>query len=604
MAKTEAQRLWEYQVQLRRIAAHREFGVEMAIRLTYKRTLKKLQAILGQYYAAYGNAEDGTMTQGDLRTAGQYKNFLQDVVDHLDGIAKPVDQQIRQTIEDTYTACYDGMVNAVKQSTAGNITLQTALSGLSATTPETVKNIIENPMQKLTLSSVLSRRRAQIVNSAKKTLAVGLAVGDSYTRMAQRIAETLDGDYKKAMRIVRTEANRAINRGFQDVTEEASGLLLGSAYVEVKEWCSMEDESVRDTHRHLNGKLVHALDTFTSKSGAKADCPGGFGIAKEDINCRCFLSYSFMLRSEFLAQGGVIPAEVLEKEAVLGLTFDGDGGIIKTTTVDAADVVKITDTMPFQLDADEFMQLLNDNPNEAIKRVYKKYCSQLNSIKYTAYDGYYSPKTRTLVYSYPQQRSLKRGMNKYSTLAHEYGHFTDHIGQFSTVTYNEVEQLNQTINLGSSFALFRKCPSSSDAFLQALRMDKHTLRTMVFDEVVRSDLFSTDASAGVQDAICGMFGTKKTKMKWVHEDSYYDRTYSKIKRFKLDKALKEAYKSMGFDASNQAKVRAIVRNYETASEMWANIMSAETCGGQELEYIKKYLPNSYEAFIEIMKGLE
>lgn len=323
---TEPQLLWEYQIQLRRIAEHRQRGIESSIRREYIQVLQKLQAIIAKYYAAYGNSDDSTMTQGDLRTAEQYKNFLQDVLDNLDGIAGPVDKQIRQTIEDTYTTCYNGMMNAVKQST-DNTQLGSLLSGLSSTTPETVKNIVENPMQKLTLSTVLSRRRNQIVKSTKKTLAVGLASGDSYTRMAQRIADTLNGDYKKAMRIVRTEANRAINRGFQDVTEEASEMLLGSDYVEVKEWCSAEDESVRNTHQHLNGKKLHSLDMFES-SGAKADCPGSFGVAKEDINCRCFLMYSFMSRDEFIAQGGVIPDSVLQKEKELGLTSGGEHGPI------------------------------------------------------------------------------------------------------------------------------------------------------------------------------------------------------------------------------------------------------------------------------------
>ena len=59
---------------------------------------------------------------------------------------------------------------------------------------------------------------------------------------------------------------------------------------------------------------------------------------------------------------------------------------------------------------------------------------------------------------------------------------------------------------------------------------------------------------------------------------------------------------MGFDASNQAKTKVICRQYEAASEMWANIMSAEVCGGDALEYVKKYLPNSYESMKKIMKG--
>lgn len=328
---TKPQLLWEYQIQLRRIAEHRQRGIESSIRREYKQVLQKLQVIIAKYYAAYGNSDDSTMTQGDLRTVGQYKNFLQDVLDNLDGVAEPVDNQIRQAIEDTYTTCYNGMVNAALQST-NNTQLGSLLSGLSSTTPETVKSVVENPMQKLTLSTVLSRRRNQIVKSTKKTLAVGLASGDSYTRMAQRIADTLNGDYKKAMRIVRTEANRAINRGFQDVTEEASEMLLGSDYIEVKEWCSMEDESVRSTHQHLNGKKLHSLDMFES-SGAKADCPGAFGKASEDINCRCFLMYSFMTRDEFIAQDGVIPDSVLQKEKELGLTSDGDGGIIEPDKV-------------------------------------------------------------------------------------------------------------------------------------------------------------------------------------------------------------------------------------------------------------------------------
>ena len=35
---------------------------------------------------------------------------------------------------------------------------------------------------------------------------------------------------------------------------------------------------------------------------------------------------------------------------------------------------------------------------------------------------------------------------------------------------------------------------------------------------------------------------------------------------------------------------------------WANIMSAEVNGGEELFFVKEYLPNSYEALKKILKG--
>ncbi len=80
---------------------------------------------------------------------------------------------------------------------------------------------------------------------------------------------------------------------------------------------------------------------------------------------------------------------------------------------------------------------------------------------------------------------------------------------------------------------------------------------------------------------------------------YMDKLSTKTSRKKL---LQQIYRDLGLDASNQAKTKTICRQYEAASEMWANIMSAEVCGGESLEYVKKYLPNSYQAMLDILKG--
>jgi hypothetical protein len=596
----ESEKLWKYTVQLRKIAEHREADAEDEIRSEYLGVLEKLQAIIAKYYAKYGDSETGVMTHGDLRAVGQYKVFLQDVIDNLDGVSKPVDKAIRQAIEDTYTTCYNGFSDAVKLSESDNKPLSTLLSGLQSTTPETVKNIVENPMDKLTLSKILNRRRSKIVSETKKTLAVGLANGDSYTRMAQRISDTLNGDFKKAMRIVRTESNRAINRGFQDVSEDAAELLLGSDYVEVKEWCSMEDELVRSTHSHLNGKIIHVLDSFES-GGAKAKCPGTFGVAAEDINCRCFLDYSFMDRDEFIAQGGVIPDEVLGKE----VDISGESGIIKEdNSVIKDDVLPIVSAMPNIQDGSDFLNLLNNCQNENIKRAYKKCSFEIGKVEYTPSKGaYYQPSGRTLTFNYPTSEAQSDGKSKYSTLSHEYGHFIDDVGNFKTATYIEVDKLNGSIGLTTSF--FKHVPSSSDSFLTALRKDKQELKKIIKDADEMSMLCNSTASAGVQDAISGMFsGTWGKTVKWGHDEDYYNRKYNILKRCKLEKNIKAAYQEIGLDASNQTKVKSLVRNYETASEMWANIMSAETCGGLELEYVKKYMPNSYKAFVKLLEGME
>lgn len=292
------------------------------------------------------------------------------------------------------------------------------------------------------------------------------------------------------------------------------------------------------------------------------------------------------------------------KSVTKSVAKSGESGIIdrKKTTVDANDISIIANSSPTIQDTKEFVDLLNNNSNDNIKRAYKYYSAQLNSVKYNPSRGCYRSNLKEISYGYPDKKELSDSRSKFSTLSHEYGHFIDDVGVFKNLNFREIDAIKQSVKLSNN--LIKNKASVSDEFLKALRKDKNALSANIFDSTFRDDLFSSSASAGVQDAICGMFGTKRTKMIWQHKDSYYDRRYSSFKQLKIEKDIQKVYISLGYDVSNQAKVKSIVRDYETASEMWANIMSAETCGGLELEYVKKYLPNSYSSFLDIMKELK
>ena len=71
-----------------------------------------------------------------------------------------------------------------------------------------------------------------------------------------------------------------------------------------------------------------------------------------------------------------------------------------------------------------------------------------------------------------------------------------------------------------------------------------------------------------------------------------------------EKEFGEALKELGIDANDSSERESACRIYETASEAWANIMSAETCQGEELKVIKKYLPNAYAALLKIIGKVE
>ena len=57
--------------------------------------------------------------------------------------------------------------------------------------------------------------------------------------------------------------------------------------IKQKQWLTVGDSEVRSSHQSINGQIVDTNNAFTSINGNQAQHPGGFGIAEEDIECRC-----------------------------------------------------------------------------------------------------------------------------------------------------------------------------------------------------------------------------------------------------------------------------------------------------------------------------
>lgn len=252
-------------------------------------------------------------------------------------------------------------------------------------------------------------------------------------------------------------------------------------------------------------------------------------------------------------------------------------------------------------DYNSYMKLVNENTNKNIKELYFYYSNDVSNVKKTL-RGVYIPLKNEIEYSYPGQKFIDEGMSKYSTLAHEYGHFFDKKDFYDNLNYKEVDKLNERFNLGS-VKIFKVEPSSSDEFLLAFQKDKELLKKKFMEWKVD---INTTPGAGVQDALDGMFGTRDKRLtSWGHGDKYYNRKYNNyIKGLGLEKELKNIYQELGYQIKSQNDVKMMCRKYETASEAWANICSAVTCGGAELEYTQKYLPNMYEAFLKILKNVK
>jgi HK97 family phage portal protein len=107
-------------------------------------------------------------------------------------------------------------------------------------------------------------------------LEAGRAAGEGAEDVARRIRGSAGFSRARSLMIARTEVTAAAN--FASVESWRQ-----TGVVPQKEWLATRDSKVRDSHLALDGEVV-ALDA--SFPGG-ASHPGAWGIAAEDINCRC-----------------------------------------------------------------------------------------------------------------------------------------------------------------------------------------------------------------------------------------------------------------------------------------------------------------------------
>ena len=85
-------------------------------------------------------------------------------------------------------------------------------------------------------------------------------------------------------RIIETEAHRDSNEAAFRTAEKAGAT--------TKTWHTMMDDVVRETHVYLEGVTAPIDGEFYSFRGGSTKYPGQWGIAEEDVNCRCWLTFS------------------------------------------------------------------------------------------------------------------------------------------------------------------------------------------------------------------------------------------------------------------------------------------------------------------------
>ena len=108
--------------------------------------------------------------------------------------------------------------------------------------------------------------------------------------MSERVYEYVQQkDVESLARVIDTESHRDYETGAYEMAEQVQQITGEKIY---KQWHTMLDPFVRETHDYIEGKKVLMHARFYTFDNDSARFPGDFANPENNVNCRCWLTYS------------------------------------------------------------------------------------------------------------------------------------------------------------------------------------------------------------------------------------------------------------------------------------------------------------------------
>lgn len=149
---------------------------------------------------------------------------------------------------------------------------------------KTISSIINKEVGDFSFSKRLHGDTKKLTDVTVNEISRGFSTGMSFEDMALNIKNRFTHDMNNAFRIAQTEGHRVS----QETAFDTAKHFKEKGADIVKQWDSTMDKKTRPHHVKLDGQIRELEDPFEVE-GHKAMYPGAFGLASEDIRCRCVM---------------------------------------------------------------------------------------------------------------------------------------------------------------------------------------------------------------------------------------------------------------------------------------------------------------------------
>lgn len=247
---------------------------EKKVALEYLDVLKTIKNELSLVFEKH--SKNGTAIPRDIwHRFGLEKKLSNTIVNSIQTVLANQNKIIMASIIGTFSTTY--YLNGFFIEQAAMIPV------FSMLTKKAIDAVVNAPMGNIKWNTRSKGHAVDLIKKTKEIITNGIYRGHGYNKMAKALTERMRISRDKAVKIIQTETGRAYSEATLKNMQEAKS----RGVIMKKRWLSTLDNSTRDTHRHLDGQTIGVDDLFQSKSGRTAPAPKKFGVAEEDINCRC-----------------------------------------------------------------------------------------------------------------------------------------------------------------------------------------------------------------------------------------------------------------------------------------------------------------------------
>lgn len=544
----------------------------------------------------------------NVQTIIYQKQYQEAIKKQLEGVLDDLNSKSFTSVAEYLAECYETGYIGTLYDLQGQ--------GIPLIIPINQEEVVKAIQTDSKISEGLYKRMGEDTTYLKKSiraeLSRGISNGSSWNIIAEKIAKGMNSPFDKAynntIRIARTEGHRIQQESSYQCQQKAKS--KGADVV--KQWDSTLDGRTRDTHRLLDGQIKE-LDEPFEVSGMKAMYPGAFGIPSEDCNCRCCLLQR--------AKWALSTEEFITK-------FNGDIGELVKIPAKSYDEFRIK-----LKEATKSQEISKGHPDceLAQKMGAENYQNFLNVMDKNCSE----PTVREFWHKYEEQVKCD-----FSYSGHEHcdGSSTIHVNIDKDSKGSTWQKPFQITAHESGHAIDRAIRNKTPDGLVYSWGFSARYKNNLLGNTIRSEI--DDAVSAIDKRLKSEFKSHKDDYEWLHEHSFIGDwafnfwkstgtlpTASGTVRYSKSAAYAEFQKEirnipmMGradvsdiIEGATKGKVKcgfghgnSYWKNDENLSlEAFAEMTDATLTNPEQLLYIKKYLPKSYDVYLgmisELLKG--